>query len=284
MAYLAQIDTSTLSNQNISSALLAHTFTNTTRVRKIFVGVDLAQIAGNGDYSAYVTIQRAGAGNAYPSVLTTEAVPSGVTLHTFHSIALVLNATDVLKVYVVGLAGDTTTPDIATYVWEEFVNVDSSGNPTPNDSSGISTLLARVTAAVALNSDMATLLARIVGTLAAGTHNPQTGDAYARIGANGAGLTALGDTRIANLDGAISGIPTAPTANENADALLKRDWTSVTGEASRSVLNALRFLRNKWSLSGTTLSVKEEDDTTEAWSATVTTQAGAEPITGTDPS
>ena len=33
---------------------------------------------------------------------------------------------------------------------------------------------------------------------------PQTGDAYARIGAAGAGLTALGDTRIANLDAAVS--------------------------------------------------------------------------------
>lgn len=32
----------------------------------------------------------------------------------------------------------------------------------------------------------------------------QTGDAYARIGAAGAGLTALGDTRIANLDGTIT--------------------------------------------------------------------------------
>lgn len=33
---------------------------------------------------------------------------------------------------------------------------------------------------------------------------PQTGDSYARIGAAGAGLTALGDTRIANLDAAVS--------------------------------------------------------------------------------
>lgn len=75
-----------------------------------------------------------------------------------------------------------------------------------------------------------------------------------------------------------------PTATENADALLKRDWTSVSSEASRSVLNALRFLRNKWTLSGATLSVKKEDDSTEAWSAAVTTTEGADPITGSDPS
>ncbi len=41
-----------------------------------------------------------------------------------------------------------------------------------------------------------------VGT--ASTSTAQTGDSYARIGTNGAGLTALGDTRIANLDAAVS--------------------------------------------------------------------------------
>lgn len=83
-------------------------------------------------------------------------------------------------------------------------------------------------ATVALESggNIATILARIIGTLAAGTHNPQGGDAYARLGAPvgasisadlqtiegqtddigvaGAGLTALGDTRLANLDATIS--------------------------------------------------------------------------------
>ncbi len=75
----------------------------------------------------------------------------------------------------------------------------------------------------------------------------------------------------------------APTAIENADALLKRDWTSVSGEAARSVLNALRILRNKFTLTGTALSVKKEDDSTEAWASVVTTDAAADPITGSDP-
>jgi hypothetical protein len=50
----------------------------------------------------------------------------------------------------------------------------------------------------------ATLLTRIVGTLLAGNHNAQSGDGFARIGAAGAGLTALGDSRLANLDIAVS--------------------------------------------------------------------------------
>lgn len=45
---------------------------------------------------------------------------------------------------------------------------------------------------------------RILGTIAAGTHAPQSGDAYARLGVAGVGLTNLGDARLANLDAAIS--------------------------------------------------------------------------------
>lgn len=68
-----------------------------------------------------------------------------------------------------------------------------------------------------------------------------------------------------------------------ADALLKRDFASVTGEAARSALNALRFLRNKWSIASTTLTVTKEDDTATAWTSTVTTTGGANPVTGNDP-
>lgn len=74
-----------------------------------------------------------------------------------------------------------------------------------------------------------------------------------------------------------------PTATEIADEILTRDWTAVSGEAARSVLNALRFLRNKWDVTAGTLTVTKEDDTAVAWSAALTTAAGASPITGSDP-
>lgn len=71
-----------------------------------------------------------------------------------------------------------------------------------------------------------------------------------------------------------------PTANENADALLKRDWTAITGEASRSVLNALRFIRNKFSTTAhaNKVTIYKEDDTSEAYQKDVTTDATADPI------
>lgn len=71
--------------------------------------------------------------------------------------------------------------------------------------------------------------------------------------------------------------------NAIADAILKRDWSGLTGEGQRSVLNALRFLRNKWAVVGTTLTVYKEDDATSAWTGTVTADADAEPVTGNDP-
>lgn len=71
--------------------------------------------------------------------------------------------------------------------------------------------------------------------------------------------------------------------NEIADAVLKRDWSQVTGEAARSVLNALRFLRNKWSITGGTMTVTKEDDATSAWTSALTTNAAADPVTSSDP-
>ena len=81
----------------------------------------------------------------------------------------------------------------------------------------------------------------------------------------------------ANLD---TQLATLPTATENADELLTRDWSSVATPASRSVLNALRQLRNKWTISGTTLTVYEEDGSTTAFTATLTTAASGDIITG----
>lgn len=68
-----------------------------------------------------------------------------------------------------------------------------------------------------------------------------------------------------------------------ADAILKRDWSAISGEAARSLLNAARLLRNKWSTSGTTLTVTKEDDTTTAWTAVATAAPGADPISALDP-
>lgn len=77
---------------------------------------------------------------------------------------------------------------------------------------------------------------------------------------------------------------TDAAASRLAEILLGLDMATITTEASRSPLNALRFLRNKWSLTGDTLTVCKEDDTAAAWTAVVTTSENASPIVATDPS
>jgi hypothetical protein len=59
--------------------------------------------------------------------------------------------------------------------------------------------------------------------------------------------------------------------------------SAVSDTNSRTPLNALRFLRNKWSVSGTTLTVTKEDDTASAWTATLTSDGSANPVVGSDP-
>jgi hypothetical protein len=86
-----------------------------------------------------------------------------------------------------------------------------------------------------------------------------------------------------NLPGSPAAVSDIPTATENADALLKRDMSAVTGESARSPLNAFRFLRNKWGVVGGTLTVTKEDDAAPAWTAAVSTDPAAVPITGSDP-
>jgi len=86
------------------------------------------------------------------------------------------------------------------------------------------------------------------------------------------------NTDMRGTDGANTTVP--PTATQIADETLKRDWTAITGEASRSLLNAARFIRNGFSTSGGLLYIKKEDDATTAYTKPVTTDAAAEPITG----
>jgi hypothetical protein len=84
-------------------------------------------------------------------------------------------------------------------------------------------------------------------------------------------------------DAVLAAIDALPTATENADALLNRDMSAVSDTNARSPLNALRFIRNKWDVAAGVLTVKKEDDSTTAWTASVSTDAGAEPVIGNDP-
>ena len=143
------LQTSTLSNQNLSSALLLATYTSDAE-RLSIIDVSLDQIEGNGDYKAYITRQRAGVGTAFVAATTTDVVASGVTNHMFGSIIVPLNNTDVLKVYALGLAGDTTTPDTIVEFWD--LAIPSSTDYTSARAAKIDYLTANVATATALST------------------------------------------------------------------------------------------------------------------------------------
>lgn len=120
-----------------------------------------------------------------------------------------------------------------------------------------------------------------------------TGDAFARLGAP-AGASVSADVaavksdsaaikaKTDNLPAAPAAVSDIPTAVQNADALLGRNIAGGSS-AGRLVKDALRFLRNKWTIAAGTLTVYQEDDSTSAWTAAVSTDASAVPIVGNDP-
>ena len=73
-------------------------------------------------------------------------------------------------------------------------------------------------------------------------------------------------------------------SNQNAaDEMLNRDMSAVSDTNARTPLNALRALRNKVGIAAGTMTVTKEDDTTSAWTAAVTGDAAADPVTEIDP-
>jgi hypothetical protein len=112
-------------------------------------------------------------------------------------------------------------------------------------------------------------VASVTAAVTVGTNNDKTG-------------YGLADDALTELKG------TAGFFNRIADHVLRRNHgnarTSSYGDAIsfRSLLGAGAKLYNKWSISGTTLTVTHEDDVTSFATQTLTTSGTAEAVTGVD--
>ena len=235
---MPKLQTATLTNQNISVALLVGTFTAGAEYSSLMVNIMLDQIAGNGNYIAYLTHQLSGAGSAYPSALTTDAVPTGVTSHKFASILLPVNSGDVIKVYVTGLAGDTATPDITCEFWDlGYLRPATAGRTLAVASTGqVGIDYTNVNGSPSDTPGVTTLLTRIVGTLLAGSHNPQSGDSYARLGAP-AGASQAAD--IAAIKAKTDLLPSSPAATGEAMTLTSGERTSIASAVWAATVRTL---------------------------------------------
>ena len=177
----------------------------------------------------------------------------------------------------------TASSEIADQVWDEIL----AGH------AGVGSTGAALSAAGGSGDPWATALPGAYGAGTAGQIVGTYVDAAVSTRATQTSVDAIDDfldTEVAAIKAKTDNLPAAPaavgdipTALQNADAMLNRDMSAVSDTNARSPLNALRFLRNKWSVSGTDLTVTKENDSTTAWTSVVTASPGADPISGNDP-
>lgn len=154
------------------------------------------------------------------------------------------------------ISGDTVAAD----------NLEAAADGTGYNLGGGSVVAASVTAGVTVS-----------------TNNDKAG--YA-IGVGGIGATAFAAGAIDNAAISANAIGASElaqdAAREIADEVLDRDIAGGASGGARNVRSALRRLRNRARVSGGTATVYQEDDTTAAWTAAVTTAAG-DPVSEVDP-
>jgi len=155
---------------------------------------------------------------------------------------------------------------------------------TDTDTLGSGEIYCQVSGALYVKDRFTVLPAQVYDSLILGSDLLQVD--VSSVAANAITASALATDAITEIQSGLAtgaAVDALPTATENADALLNRDMAAVDDSNDRTPLNALRFLRNRWSVAGDVLTVRKENDSTAAWTASVSTDAGALPITGTDP-
>ncbi len=105
----------------------------------------------------------------------------------------------------------------------------------------------------------------------------QTGDNFARIGAAGAGLTALGDTRIANLDATVS--TRATPAQILTTALTEAYATDGSAATLSQILYMVWSMLAEKSITSTTMTAKKLDGSTTSMTFTLNDASNPTSIT-----
>lgn len=205
----------------------------------------------------YVTVMLKGATNMAPVVLELELV----AYNPFDGVRM----------------GMTALPNAAA---------DAAGGLIISDAGGLDADAQRSDVAAILVDTGTTLDGRIPAALVSGRMDASVG----AVAANAITAAGIADGAIDAATFAAGAIDaaaiSADAGAEIADAILNRDMSTGTDSGSptvRTMRQALRFLRNKWSISGTTLTVTKEDDSTSSWTSELTGTAGADPVTASDP-
>lgn len=232
------------------------------------VGSVTARVTANTDQLAGQTVTAA-AGVTFP---TSIASPTNITAGTITTVTNLTNLPTIPANWLTAAGMDATaSAEIADAVWDEAISGHLGAGSTG----------AALNAAGSAGDPWTTPLPGAYGAGTAGyiigTNIDTTVGSRSTLDAAGV-RTAVG-LASANLDTQLGDLPTAV---ENADALLGRN---VAGGSStgRLVKEALYALRNRWGVSAGTYTVYATDDSTPAWTSSVTGTAGADPLTASDP-
>lgn len=132
-------------------------------------------------------------------------------------------------------------------------------------------------------------LSTVAGTGGVPIRGAITGNVTGNLSGSVGSVTGLTASDVAAIKAKTDNLPAAPaatgdipTALQNADALLGRN---IAGGSSsgRVVSEALYALRNRWTSVAGTYSVYGTDDTTVSWTSSLSTDAAAIPLVGSDP-
>lgn len=178
-------------------------------------------------------------------------------------------STDYLQVDVVQVEGSDATDQIRDSVVDDATRIDASDLNTIMDDLKNAGRLDLLIDAIKAKTDNLPASPAAVGSEMTIEDNAITA---AKLAAN-----AITDSEISTAAG-----------NKIADHILRRSWQSACDSANgdtkafRSLLGSVAKLVNKVAVSGGTLTVYEDDDTTSLGTQSVTTDSGADPITALD--
>lgn len=173
----------------------------------------------------------------------------------------------------------TETSGLIAAGFKKFFNVATptgTVNSLPDAIAGASGGLALVGSNVGVATSVSGAVGSVTAPVTVGTNNDKNG--YALTSAYDPAKTAAQAGDAMTLTAAYDAAKTAatqtsvddvPTKEQNADALLGRNIAGGS-DGGRDVTSALRATRNRVVIDGSTITVYAEDDTTPAWTGTVT--------------
>jgi CII-binding regulator of phage lambda lysogenization HflD len=185
---------------------------------------------------------------------------------------------------------DTKVSSMNTQVTSILANVTSIDSRLTSMDTMLSSVNAKVTSIDSRLTSMDTMLSSVNSH--ATSADTVANSILTKVTSIDSRLTSM-DTMLTSVNAQVTSIDTkvmttSPTHLDLiADAYLDRDMSVGVDSGSsvfRTPRQALRFLRNKWEISGTTLSVYAEDDTAVSWTAALSSAStDASPISAVDP-